>query len=128
MHSRILNNEWLCSSVSSTNTSAALPLLKFWVLNFSIRFFSFWGFLVYRMQICSGFKNNFFFFFKHKLDAGRILNFYWYLPKHPKTPEIDQNDPKFFPKWNRVGYCFGLFTDMVFSGRNGMKLITLNQT
>ena len=27
-------------------------------------FFSFWGFLVYRMQICFGFKNKFFFFLK----------------------------------------------------------------
>ena len=45
---------------------------------FSFSFFSFWGFLVYRMQICFGFKNNFF-FFKHKLHASQILNFGRYL-------------------------------------------------
>ena len=64
-----------CSSMSSTNISVALPLLKFWVSNFSIWifffsctgtfvhfFFSFWGFfLIYRMQIYLGFKNIFFF-------------------------------------------------------------------
>ena len=37
-----------------------------------------------------------FFFFKHKLHAGKILNFGLYLPKRPKTLEIDRNDPKFF--------------------------------
>ena len=82
------------------------------------------------MQICFGFKNKFF-FFKHKLHVDQILNFSQYLPKRPKTPEIDRNDSKFFPKWNRVGYCYGLFTGTVFSscyGWNGMKLITLNQT
>ena len=57
-------------------------------------FFSFWGFSVYKMQICFGFKIFFFFFFfKHKLHVGQILNFSRYLLKHP---EIDQNDPKFF--------------------------------
>ena len=43
------------------------------------------------MQICFGFK--IFFFFKHKLHAGQILNFGQYLPKRL---EIDRNDPKFF--------------------------------
>ena len=62
-------------------------------------FFSFWGFSVYKMQICFGFKN--IFFFKYKLHAGQILNFGRYLPKHPKTPEINRNDPKFFQ--SRIG-------------------------
>ena len=50
---------------------------------FSFHFF-FWGFSVYKMQICFGFKNIFFF---------QILNFSRYLPKHPQNT---QNDPKFF--------------------------------
>ena len=37
-----------------------------------------------------------FFFFKHKLHAGQILNFSRYLSKGPKTLEIDWNDSKFF--------------------------------
>ena len=41
--------------------------------SFLFIFFSFWGFSVYGMQICFGFKN--IFFFKHKLYAGQILNF-----------------------------------------------------
>ena len=49
---------------------------------------------MYRMQICFGFKNTF--FFKHKFHAGQILNFGRYLPKRPETPEIDRNDLKFF--------------------------------
>ena len=40
------------------------------------------------MQICFGFKN--FFFLKHKLHAGQILNFSRYLPKHPKQTEMTQ--------------------------------------
>ena len=62
---------------------------------------------MYIMQICFDFKNNFF-FFNHKLHAGRILNFGRYLRKHPKTPEIDQNDPKYFQSgigWVTVSIC-----------------------
>ena len=55
----------------------------------SFLFFFFWGFLVYIMQICFGFKIFFFF-------LGKILNFNWYLPKHPETLEINRNDSKFF--------------------------------
>ena len=133
-----------CSSVSSTNTSTALPLLKFWVLNFSIRFFffSYTGTFIHFISFHFFFPFEVFwfteckfvlvlrpiFFFKHKLHTGRILNFGWYLPKHPEILEIDRNDPKKISKWNRVGYCSGLFTGIVFSSRNGMKLITLNQT
>ena len=74
----VLPSSLFVTSVFSTSTSATMPLLKFWVSNFSIQFFfnctgtfvhffsfhffSFWGFLVYRMQICFGFKNNLFFF------------------------------------------------------------------
>ena len=43
------------------------------------------------MQICFGFKNFFFFFFKHKLHAGQILNFDQYLLKCPETPEMTWN-------------------------------------
>ena len=60
------------------------------------------------MQICFGFKNNFFFFFKHKLHAGQILNFGRYLLKRAETPEIDQNDSKFFQSgigWVTVPVC-----------------------
>ena len=46
------------------------------------------------MQICFGFKN--FFFFKHKVHAGQILNFDRYLPKRFETLEIDWNVLKFF--------------------------------
>ena len=48
---------------------------------------------MYIMQICFAFKIFFFFFFKHKLHAGQILNFGQYLPKRL---EIDWNDPKIF--------------------------------
>ena len=78
------------------------------------------------MQICHGFKN-FFFFYKHKLHANQVLNFGQYLPKHLETPEIDWNDPKFFPKWNRVGYCSGLFTGTVFFGRYGRNENGINK-
>ena len=64
------------------------------------------------MKICFGFKNNFFFFFffffKHKFHAGQILNFGQYLPKHPKTPEIDWNNSKFFQSgigWVTIPVC-----------------------
>ena len=59
------------------------------------------------MQICFGFKNNFF-FFKHKFHADQILNFSQYLSKHPGTPKIDQNDPKIFQSgigWVTVPVC-----------------------
>ena len=67
--------QYQCGSASSQVLS-----LKF--LNTIFFFFSFWVFLVYGMQIYFGFNN--FFFFKHKLHASRILNFGWYLSKHPK--------------------------------------------
>ena len=127
------------TSVSSTNTSATVHLFKFWVSNFSIWFFLavqvlffffFFPFKVFWFTECKFVLDLRTIFFKYKIHAGRILNFSRYLPKHPETPEIDRNDPKFFPKWNRMGYCFGLFTGTVFSSHyswNGMKLITLNQ-
>ena len=62
---------------------------------------------MYRMQICFGFKN-FFFFFKHKLHANQILNSNRYLSKRLETPEIDRNDPKFFQSeigWVTVPVC-----------------------
>ena len=61
---------------------------------------------MYKMQICFGFKN--IFFFKHKLRAGQILNFGRYLLKCPETPEMDRNDPKFFQSeigWVTVPVC-----------------------
>ena len=48
-------------------------------------FLSFWGFSVYRMQICFGFKN--FFFLKPNLEFQLVFT---------KTPEIDWNNLKFF--------------------------------
>ena len=42
--------------------------------------------------------------------------------------EIDQNDPKFNPRWNRGVSHSGLHTGMVFSSRsdrNGTELITM---
>ena len=79
------------------------------------------------MQICFDFKNDFFFF---KLQTSSQLNLeVW--PVFIETPEIDWNGPKFFPKWNRVGYCSDLFTGTVFSDHynwNRMELIILNQT
>ena len=64
---------------------------------FSFNFFPFWDFSMYKMQIYFGFKNNFF-FLKHKLHVGQILNFGWYLSKYPEI----------FSKWNRVSYYSGL--------------------
>ena len=62
---------------------------------------------MYKMQICFGFKNNF--FFKHKLHAGQILNFGWYLLKHLETLEIDWNDSKFFQ--NEIGIPWTKFLE-----------------
>ena len=93
----------------------------------SFHFFSFWSFLVYRMQICFGLKNNFF-FFKAQISYRSNLKF---RSIFTKTPKIGWNDLKIFLKWNRVSYCFGLFIGTVFSGcygQNKMELITLNQT
>ena len=128
-----------CSSMSSTNISAALPLLKFWVSNFSIwifffscigtfvHFFFFFPFEVFfwftECKFILVLKT--FFFFKVQTSCRPNLEFRL---AFTETPEIDRNDPKNFPNWNRVGYCSSLFTGTVFSGKNGMKLITLNQT
>ena len=63
---------------------------------------------MYIMQICFGFKKNFFFFFKHKLHASQILNFGRYLPKRAETSKIDRNDSKFFQSgigWVTVPVC-----------------------
>ena len=64
----------------------------------SFHFFSFFFFLfeIFQYTECKFvlvLRTNFFFFPKHKLHAGKILSFGWYLPKRP---EIDRNDPKFF--------------------------------
>ena len=48
----------------------------------SFLFIFFWGFSVYKMQICFGFKNIFF---------SQILNFSRYLPKRPETPKMIRN-------------------------------------
>ena len=61
---------------------------------------------MYRMEIYFGFKN--FFFLKHKLYAGQILNFGRYLLKRAETLEIDQNNSKFFQSgigWVIVPVC-----------------------
>ena len=132
--------------MSSTSTSAVVPLLKLSLkfLNtiffltaqvplfisylFIFFFFPFKVFWFTKCKFVLVLKTIFFFFLKHKLHACRILNFGWYLPKHLEKPKIYRNDPKFFPKWNRVSYYSDLFTDIVFSGQNIMELITLNQT
>ena len=96
-----------CSSVSSTNISAALPLLKFWVWNFLIWIFFFFSctgtfvhffffllrfFLVYRMQIYFGFKNNFFFFFLSTnfmpTESWISVGIYWNTRNRTEWPKI----------------------------------------
>ena len=140
----VLPSSLFITSMSSTSTNVAMPLLKFWVSNFSIRFFFsctgtfvhfisfhfffFWGFLVYRMQICFGFKNNFFFFFWGTnfmpAESWISADIYRNTQNRPKWPEIFSQ-----VKWG--GLLFRLFIDTIFSGHygwNGMELITLNRT
>ena len=64
------------SQISQYDFFLAVQVPLFISFLFIFFFFSFWGFLVYRIKIFFCFKKNF--FFKHKLHAGR------YLPKHLK--------------------------------------------
>ena len=54
-----------------------------------VYFFSFHFFFPFAIFRCTECKFvlvlRTFFFFKHKLHAGQILNFGWYLPKYLKT-------------------------------------------
>ena len=64
---------------------------------FSFHFFFFWGFSVYKMQICFRFKKFFFFFLSTNFMLAKSwisTSIYWNVPKHPKWPEI-------FSKWKK---------------------------
>ena len=55
-------------------------------------FFSFWGFLVYRMQICFSFKNNFFLSTNFMPTESWIsAGIYRNTPKHPKKTKMSRN-------------------------------------
>ena len=74
---------------------------------------------MYKIQICFGFKNFFFFFFlKHKINASQILNFGQYLLKCPKT---DRNDPKFFQ--SEIGTSWTKFLESPLEIDNELMLI-----
>ena len=109
--------------MSSTNTSATLPLLKFWVLNFSIRFFFFsctgtFVHFIYFHFFCFPFKVFWFtkykfvlvlrtnFFFKAQTSCWPNLEFWLISIKTPRNSWNRSEWPEIFSEVEYGGLLF----------------------